>query len=369
MIRFELPGINFQDPLMPNDADNGLRNVPGGYKRSLYVADSKWNAANAYIGEISSKSRRRTGYQPRPKTFVSCAKRGQCKNALYGKLWKCLFVLDSLVAALLGRKPQAAAAAGTDCSPLSPNGRDDCLAFNVASANMIRRTFNIIYNQRQFPAERASTMLEQAQLYTPVSFQGQDSADTLATQLAILFRYYAFTLLTRPSSSGNFTSRPSRSTTGRGRTCLLRASSPRTSPSCAYTRYSVTPQSFETTICGAILVILTNQFFDFYKYPGSGNVVKQAFAILELWNAQNPKEEGELSSLYSLRRFVDEQMPRRLPGIGGGGGRPVYVDMSPCGGEAVGYDVPSDGRTGAGVFQEFEAEFAALDYTALLGAL
>ncbi|KAM3467676.1 hypothetical protein MY5147_008696 [Beauveria neobassiana] len=307
MIRFELPGINFQDPLMPNDADNGLRDVPGGYKRSLYVADSKWNAADAYIGD---KSRRRTGYQPRPKTFVSCAKRGQCKNALYGKFWKCLFVLDSLVAALLGRKPQAAAAAGTDCSPLSPNGRDDCLAFNVASAYMIRRAFNIIYNQRQFPAERASTMLEQAQLYTPVSFQGQDSADTLATQLAIL--------------------------------------------PCLYT---------------AILVILTNQFFDFYKYPGSGNVVKQAFAILELWNAQNPKEEGELSSLYSLRRFVDEQMPRRLPGMGGGGGRPVYVDMSPCGGEAVGYDVPSDGRTGAGIFQEFEAEFAALDYTALLGAL
>ncbi|PQK18033.1 hypothetical protein BB8028_0010g00250 [Beauveria bassiana] len=115
---------------------------------------------------------------------------------------------------------------------------------------MIRRAFNIIYNQRQFPAERASTMLEQAQLYTPVSFQGQDSADTLATQLAILFRYYAFTLLTRPSSSGNFTSRPSRSTTGRERTCLLRASSPRTSPSCAYTRYSVIPQGFETTICG-----------------------------------------------------------------------------------------------------------------------
>ncbi|KAM0742789.1 hypothetical protein ACQRIT_002966 [Beauveria bassiana] len=332
MIRFELPGINFQDPLMPNDADNGLRNVPGGYKRSLYVADSKWNAADAYIGLA----------------------RGQCKNALYGKLWKCLFVLDSLVAALLGRKPQAAAAAGTDCSPLSPNGRDDCLVFNVASAYMIRRTFNIIYNQRQFPAERASTMLEQAQLYTPVSFQGQDSADTLATQLAILFRYYAFTLLTRPSSSGNFTSRPSRSTTGRGRTCLLQFRNDYMWRPCLYT---------------AILVILTNQSFDFYKYPGSGNVVKQAFAILELWNAQNPKEEGELSSLYSLRRFVDEQMPRRLPGMGGGGGRPVYVDMSPCGGEAVGYDVPSDGRTGAGVFQEFEAEFAALDYTALLGAL
>ncbi|KAM3490231.1 hypothetical protein MY3957_006470 [Beauveria namnaoensis] len=297
--------------------------------------------------EISSKSRRRTGYQPRPKTFVSCAKRGQCKNALYGKLWKCLFVLDSLVAALLGRKPQAAAAAGTDCSPLSPNGRDDCLAFNVASANMIRRTFNIIYNQRQFPAERASTMLEQAQLYTPVSFQGQDSADTLATQLAIL------------------------TWTNLSTTCVITAHQ---SVVRIHEVLSNSPEfrndyMWRPCLYTAILVILTNQFFDFYKYPGSGNVVKQAFAILELWNAQNPKEEGELSSLYSLRRFVDEQMPRRLPGMGGGGGRPVYVDMSPCGGEAVGYDVPSDGRTGAGVFQEFEAEFAALDYTALLGAL
>lgn len=121
-------------------------------------------------------------------------------SAVHAKLWKSLFVLDSLVAALLGRQPQALKedkckpVAPGDCSPSSPSsGRDDCLEFNVASAKAIRKTLKLVYNPRHFPAEKAQSMLHQAQLQPPLG-----PVDSLAALHARLFRNYAIMLLTRP---------------------------------------------------------------------------------------------------------------------------------------------------------------------------
>ncbi|OAA34305.1 Fungal transcriptional regulatory protein [Beauveria brongniartii RCEF 3172] len=71
---------------------------------------------------------------------------------------------------------------------------------------------------------------------------------------------------------------------------------------------------------------------------------------------KSPTQKGELNSLSSLSRLVDEQIPRRLPAMGGVvGEEPIYVDMGPSGGAAVGHDVPSAGSTDDGVGRCYSA--------------
>ncbi|KAK8140933.1 hypothetical protein G3M48_001311 [Beauveria asiatica] len=71
---------------------------------------------------------------------------------------------------------------------------------------------------------------------------------------------------------------------------------------------------------------------------------------------KSPTETGKLNSLSSLRRLVDEQIPRRLPTMGGVvGEQPIYVDMGPSGGAAVGYDVLSAGSTDGDVGRCYSA--------------
>ncbi|KAM3467674.1 hypothetical protein MY5147_008694 [Beauveria neobassiana] len=71
---------------------------------------------------------------------------------------------------------------------------------------------------------------------------------------------------------------------------------------------------------------------------------------------KSPTKKGELNSLSSLSRLVDEQIPRRLPAMGGVvGEEPIYVDMGPSGGAAVGHDVPSAGSTDDGVGRCYSA--------------
>ncbi|OAA34263.1 Fungal transcriptional regulatory protein [Beauveria brongniartii RCEF 3172] len=78
--------------------------------------------------------------------------------------------------------------------------------------------------------------------------------------------------------------------------------------------------------------------------PNSGS--SSASFLAEI---KSPTEKGELNSLSSLRRLV-EQIPRRLPAMGGVvGEEPIYVDMGPSGGAATGYDVPSASSTDGGV--------------------
>ncbi|KGQ08069.1 hypothetical protein BBAD15_g6603 [Beauveria bassiana D1-5] len=71
---------------------------------------------------------------------------------------------------------------------------------------------------------------------------------------------------------------------------------------------------------------------------------------------KSPIEEGELNSLFSLRRLVDEQILRKLLAMGGVvSEEPIYVDIGPSRGAAVGYDVPSAGSTDNGVGRCYSA--------------
>ncbi|KAM3541856.1 hypothetical protein ARSEF1564_005224 [Beauveria bassiana] len=84
--------------------------------------------------------------------------------------------------------------------------------------------------------------------------------------------------------------------------------------------------------------------------PNSGS--SSASFLAEI---KSPTEKGELNSLSSLRRLV-EQIPRRLPAMGGVvGEEPIHVDMGPSGRAAVGYDVPSAGSTDGGVGRCYSA--------------
>ncbi|ATY65603.1 Fungal transcriptional regulatory [Cordyceps militaris] len=335
------------------------------------LATSKQNAADVYIG-LAVRAADVLGINHAPGSSSCAPSEVDTNSSLYAKLRNCLFVLNCFVAALLGRQPQAlkeeselALAAATYCTPPIPNGRDDCLAFNVASANIIHRTIELVYNQRHLSAERASSILQQAQLYaqpTPVCSQGQDGADTLATQQAILFRNYAVILLTRPffvqelyhlSNTKHDTIWTYLSTT-----CVITAHEyvERIYEAYIQSREFRNNYMWRPCLYKAVLVILTNQFFGYYQFPNSGLLIKQAFTILHYWTAQSPTEEGELNSLSSLRCLVDEQIARRF-------GRPVYVDMGPYGGAAVGYDVSRADRANGGVGHCYSAAPDCMDST------
>ncbi|KAM3547316.1 hypothetical protein MY1884_009619 [Beauveria asiatica] len=94
-----------------------------------------------------------------------------------------------------------------------------------------------------------------------------------------------------------------------------------------------------------------------HKIPNrSGVPIFGSSSASFLAEIKSPTEEDELNSLFSLRRLVDEQTPRRLPAMGGVvGEEPIYVDMGPSGGAAVGYDVPSAGSTDGGVGRCYSA--------------
>lgn len=344
------------------------------------LAASKWNAADAYIG-LAVRAAAVLGINQAAQgssSLRAAAVEGKA-NAVHSKLWKCLFVLDSLVAALLGRQPQALTeqkckpvAPGDYSSPSSsPSGRDECLEYNVASAKMIRKTIKLVYNQRHFPAERASTMLQQAQQYSPplspVCKQEQphddDAEESLATQHALLFRDYAKMLLSRPFFVQELcqSSKQKYDTTWKY-----------ISQACVFTAHQAVERMYEAhnqsrqfqndymwrpCLHTAVLVILTNQFFDLYKYENSDAIVGQAFFILELGSPRNPTEEGDLNSLYALRRLVDERKRRSLPM-----GRPTYLEMPPPYGN---YEVQGDGVMSPPAFptHDFAAAVACPDST------
>ncbi|TQV90312.1 fungal zinc cluster transcription factor [Cordyceps javanica] len=88
----------------------------------------------------------------------------------------------------------------------------------------------------------------------------------------------------------------------------------------------------------------------------SGVPVSGSSSASFLAEIKSPTEEGELNSLFSQRRLVDEQIPCRLPAMGGVVGEdPIYADMCPSGGATVGYDVPSAGSTDGGVRRCYSA--------------
>ncbi|PMB65146.1 hypothetical protein BM221_008502 [Beauveria bassiana] len=88
------------------------------------------------------------------------------------------------------------------------------------------------------------------------------------------------------------------------------------------------------------------------RVPNRSGVPVSSF----LAEIKSPTQKGELNSLSSLSRLVDEQIPRRLPAMGGVvGEEPIYVDMGPSGGAAVGHDVPSAGSTDDGVGRCYSA--------------
>ncbi|TQV99950.1 Fungal transcriptional regulatory protein [Cordyceps javanica] len=313
------------------------------------LAASKWHAADAYIGLAVRATdvlgiNQVQGSSSRTQTEVKA-------NAVYAKLWKCLFVLDSLVAALLGRQPQALKeekckpVALGDCSPQSPIGRDECLEFNVASAKVIRKTIKLVYNQKHFPFEKASSMLRQAQLYSPpspVCFQEQVGADNLATQHAILIRNYALMLLSRPFLIHELYQSPKHKYDtiweNLSETCVVTAhqSIERIYEAHNQSRQFQNDYMWRPCLFTAVLVVLANQYFAYFEYPNSDGVISQAFTILEAWSARNPTEESELSSLFCLRRLVEERKRRSLPI-----NRPDYLGMPAFGG----YDVLGDART------------------------
>ncbi|KAM3498856.1 hypothetical protein MY10362_007842 [Beauveria mimosiformis] len=317
------------------------------------LAASKWNAADGYIG-MAVRAADVLGINHPPGATSRAPTDGKA-NALHTKLWKCLYVLDSLVAALLGRQPQTLKEDKTkptvpaDCSPSSPVGRDGCLEFNVASAKTIRKTIKLVYNQRHFPAEKASSMLQQAQLYAPpnLAYLGdQDGVDHLATQHAVLFRHYTAMLLSRPFliqelsqlSKMKYFERSDTTWKYLSETCVVVAHQAveRISEALNQCRHFQNDYMWRPCLFTALLVILTNRFFDFCEYPNSEAIIARAFEILGLWSARNPTEDSELGSLRSLRRLVEERKRRSLPM-----GRPAYLDMAPY----AGYDVHGENRT------------------------
>ncbi|KAM3558678.1 hypothetical protein MY1884_003879 [Beauveria asiatica] len=317
------------------------------------LAASKWNAADVYIG-LAVRAADVLGIN-HPPGATSRAPTDAKANALHAKLWKCLYVLDSLVAALLGRQPHTLKEDKTkptvpaDCSPSSPVGRDGCLEFNVASAKTIRKTIKLVYNQRHFPAEKASSMLQQAQLYAPpnLAYLGdQDGVHHLATQHAVLFRHYTAMLLSRPFliqelsqlSKMKYFERSDTTWKYLSETCVVIAHQAveRISEALNQCRHFQNDYMWRPCLFTALLVILTNRFFDFCEYPNSEAIIARAFEILGLWSARNPTEDSELGSLRSLRRLVEDRKRRSLPM-----GRPAYLDMAPY----AGYDVHGENRT------------------------
>ncbi|OAA73907.1 Fungal transcriptional regulatory protein [Cordyceps fumosorosea ARSEF 2679] len=340
------------------------------------LAVSKWNAADAYIG-LAVRAADVLGINHVPGSSSRAPSEVKANSALHAKLWRCLFVLDSLVAALLGRKPQALKeekskpTVGAECAPSSTTGRDDHLTFNVASAKMIRKTIKLVYNQRHFPAERASSMLQQTLGLLPPSASPQDGADALATEHAMLFRSYAAMLLTRPFFTQELyqaSSQQKHDTTWKylSTTCVATAHQ---AVERIFKAYNQSPEFrndyiWRPCLYTAVLIILTNQFFGFHKYHTAGNVVDQAFSILKLWDARNPTEEAELNSLSALRCLVEEQAPRRST--------PVYFEVvapGPYGAPPVpvGYDVPGDGGIGGPVFPTHDFAVACVDSTTYCG--
>ncbi|OAA78302.1 Fungal transcriptional regulatory protein [Akanthomyces lecanii RCEF 1005] len=327
------------------------------------LSASKWNAADAYIG-LAVRAAYVLGINHVQGASPRAATEGKA-NAVHTKLWKCLFVLDSLVAALLGRQPQALKEdkckpiAPGDCSPSSPNnGRDDCLEFNVASAKAIRKTLKLVYNPRHFPAEKAYSMLQQAQLQPQLG-----PVDSLATLHARLFRNYAMMLLTRPffvqelyqSSKQKYSERSDTTWRYLSETCVSTA---HRSIECIFESHNQSRQltsdyMWRQCLFTAVLVILSNQFFGFNENPNSDTVISQAFTTLDQCSVRNPAEESEFNSLLSLRRLVDERRRRSLPM-----GRPVFLDMNHYGGA---YDVHSESSRTSPVFptHDFAAAAAA----------
>ncbi|KAM3482389.1 hypothetical protein MY5147_000237 [Beauveria neobassiana] len=318
------------------------------------LAASKLNAADVYIG-LAVRAADVLGINHPPGATSRAPADGKA-NALHAKLWKCLYVLDSVVAALLGRQPHTLKEDKTkptvpaDCSPSSPVGRDGCLEFNVASAKTIRKALKLVYNQRHFPAEKASSMLQQAQLYAPpnLAYLGnQDGVDHLATQHAVLFRHYTAMVLSRPFliqelsqlSKMKYLERSDTTWKYLSETCIVIAHQAveRTSEALDQCRHFQNDYMWRPCLFTALLVILTNRIFDFFEYPNSEAIIARAFEILDIRSARNPTEESELSSLHALRRLVEDRKRRSLPM-----GRPAYLDMAP---PYAGYDVHGDNRT------------------------
>ncbi|OAQ96984.1 hypothetical protein LLEC1_02253 [Akanthomyces lecanii] len=336
------------------------------------LSASKWNAADAYIG-LAVRAAYVLGINQVQGASPRAAPEGKA-SAVHAKLWKCLFVLDSLVAALLGRQPQALkedkckpTAAPGDCSPSSPNsGRDDCLEFNVASAKAIRKTLKLVYNPRHFPAEKAHSMLHQAQLQPPLG-----PADSSATLHARLFRNYAMMLLTRPFfvqelyqlSKQKFPERLDTTWRQLSETCITTAHH---TIECIFDAYNQPPQLTNDYIWRragkfrkketdtnlslhrqclftAVLIILSNQFFGFYESPNSETTIVQAFTVLD-----------QCSSVPS-----SDYMESAVPQLNTWNGFMPSINPPPrCGSDAGCYGlVPPDGYAGDAVqmSQEYTA--------------
>ncbi|OAA39479.1 hypothetical protein ISF_09854 [Cordyceps fumosorosea ARSEF 2679] len=81
--------------------------------------------------------------------------------------------------------------------------------------------------------------------------------------------------------------------------------------------------------------------------------------------SQPPDAQLDIYEPVAAPRGPKEQMPRRLPAVGGGGGgRPVYVDISTYGGEAMDYDVPGGETPSSKTY--FDDRF---DQETIIGAL
>lgn len=123
------------------------------------------------------------------------------------KLWKGLFVLDTFVAAFLGRP---ASVIQDECGfpPLNqPTGSDlsnheRCLDSNVMVSETIRKILKLMYTERGFPAEEAMSLLRRNNLDPSHRDQSDGECDATVDDLAVLrarlLRNYATVLITRP---------------------------------------------------------------------------------------------------------------------------------------------------------------------------
>lgn len=123
------------------------------------------------------------------------------------KLWKGLFVLDTFVAAFLGRPASViqdecgfSSLNQLACSDLSNHER--CLDSNVMVSETIRKILKLMYTERSFPAEEAMSLLKRYNLDPNHRDQFDGKCDATVEDLPVLrarlLRNYATSLITRP---------------------------------------------------------------------------------------------------------------------------------------------------------------------------
>ncbi|KAJ3491017.1 hypothetical protein NLG97_g5674 [Lecanicillium saksenae] len=288
---------------------------------TYYLASSHWETADSYMGlavKAAHKLELNRSHEP-----CSPALGGTQMDDDDAKLLKCVFVLDSFVAALAGRQPQATTE--EECSPrtLGNYNRssvcqdDECLDFNVASAKAIRKSLELVYRNGHFPAEAAFKLLQHTQSCSPSSLNCDGG------EYAVMFRDYATMILTRMLflEDLSFYSRQK---------CLERSGNGQNyfSQMCVDTAQRTVEQvckmlhenqdsyndyMWRPCLFTAVLILLTNQYFDFYTKPDLEATLSKAFEILERYAPRSSSEKIELQSLFSLHRLVEDRKQRPQP--------------------------------------------------------